>query len=196
MREEAMESVAALVGLRALERAMAEASPGTEVCAGVDIPHYPRLSTRANALAVRMALPEGDQALFWELLKTAGLRAPAWNVGRLQKDPGVLRLWGIVLGLMKHPAALLALEPLVGMDAKTREHFAGLLRWCAERGIPVSYTSARLKDVMDLGLPQKLRLAAPAGWVETDTAAMEAVLAAAEDKSWNRLQAEWEGEDP
>ena len=195
MSEDDLKSVTALVGLDALERAAAEAPPGTEVCSGADIPFYPRLSVRSNARAIRMALPEEAQAQFWELLKIAGLRAPGWNVARLKGRPGALRLWGLAVGLMKRAPALLALEPMSGMDAGERACFASLLRWCAERGIPFAYTAARLKDVMELGLPQKLRLAAPAGWVDTDTAAMEALMAEAEDKSWNRLQAGWEGKD-
>ena len=196
MSEEVLKSITALVGLGALERAGAEAPPETEVCSGADIPFYPRLSVRANARAIRMVLPEEEQAQFWELLKVAGLRAPGWNVARLKDRPGALRLWGLTLGLMKGAPALLALEPMSGMDAGERACFASLVRWCAERGIPLTYTAARLKDVMELELPQKLKLAAPAGWVETDTHQMEAALAAAADKSWNRLQAEWEGEDP
>jgi ABC-type multidrug transport system ATPase subunit len=192
MSEAILETVTALVGLRALERAMAEAAPGTEFCPGTDIPHYPRLSIRSNAHALRMVLQTEEQALFWELLKLAGLRQSGWNIRRFRGDPGALRLWGIVLGLMEHPPTLLALEPLVGMDAKARGHFADLLRWCAEKGIPVSYTAARLKDVMELGLPQKLCLAAPEGWLDADTDQMEAALAAEEEKSWNKLQLRWE----
>ena len=192
--ESPADAVTALVGLRALERAVAEAEAGTEICSGVDVPYYPRLSVRSNARAIRMVLPEEEQALFWELLKVAGLRASGWNVSHLKEQTGPLRLWGLVLGLMKHPAALLALEPMEGMDAHDRASFADLLRWCGEKGVPFTYTAVRLKDVMELELPHKLRLAAPEGWLETDTARMEAAMESAEDKSWNKLQQEWEGE--
>lgn len=195
MSEQA-KNVVALVGVHALERALGEAPEETELCSGANIPFYPRLSVRANALAVRMILPETEQARFWELLKVAGLRQSGWNVGKLKGNPGGQQLWGLVLGLMKRAPAILALEPMSGMDAGERAKFADLLRWCGDKGIPFSYTAARLKDVMDLGLTQKLRLAAPEGWLETDTHQMEAALAAAADKSWNKLQAEWEGENP
>ncbi len=194
MSEAIWETVTALVGLNALERAMAEAAPGTELCSGADIPFYPRLTVRSNARAVRMVLPEEDRERFWELLKVAGLRASGWNVDHLAGRPGPLRLWGLVLGLMKHPSALLALEPMAGMDAHDRAHFVGLLRWCGEKGVPFTYTAARLKDVMELEFPQKLRLAAPEGWLETDTARMEEALERSEDKSWNKIQQGWEGE--
>ncbi len=51
--ESPADAVTALVGLRALERAVAEAEAGTEICSGVDVPYYPRLSVRSNARAVR-----------------------------------------------------------------------------------------------------------------------------------------------
>jgi ABC-type multidrug transport system ATPase subunit len=194
MSEDRLNTVTALVGLKALERAMAEAAPETEFCSGVDIPFYPRLSVRSNARAVRMALPEEDRELFWELLKVSGLRASGWNVSHLQEQPGPLRLWGLVLGLVKHAPAMLALEPMSGMDAHDRAHFAELLRWCGEKGVPFIYTAAQLKDVMELDFPHKLRLAAPEGWLETDTARMEEALERSEDKSWNKIQQGWEGE--
>ena len=194
MSEDRLNAVTALVGLKALERAVAEAAPGTELCSGADIPYYPRLSTRSNARALRMVMSEEDRALFWELLKVTGLRASGWNVGRLKGQPGPLRLWGLVLGLMRHPTALLALEPMAGMDAHDRARFADLLRWCGEKDVPFTYTASRLKDVMELGFPHKLRLAAPESWLETDTAHMEAAMESAEDKSWNKLQQGWEGE--
>ena len=194
MSENRLNAVTALVGLKAMERAVKEAAPGTEICGGTDIPFYPRLSTRSNARALRMVLPEEERALFWELLKIAGLRASGWNVGKLKEDPGGQRLWGLVLGLMKHAPVLLALEPMAGMAEADRRHFTDLLRWCREKGVPFTYTAARLKDVMELGFPHKLRLAAPEGWLETDTAHMEAVLESAAEKSWNALQLGWEGE--
>ena len=49
MSEVSLDTVTALVGLKALERAAAEAAPGTALCTGVDIPFYPRLSIRSNA---------------------------------------------------------------------------------------------------------------------------------------------------
>ena len=186
------ESVVALLGEDALKRALAEAAPGTALCTGVDIPFYPRLSIRSNAHALRMLLQTEEQALFWELLKLSGLRQSGWNVRRFKGDTGAQRLWGIVLGLMEHPPALLALEPMSGMNEREREGFAGLLRRCGEEGIPCTYTAARLKDVMDLGLPQRLRLALPGGWREMDTAQAEEALAGEEEKSWNKLQLRWE----
>ena len=190
------ESVVALLGEDALKRALAEAAQGTALCTGGDIPFYPRLSIRSNAHALRMLLQTEEQALFWELLKLSGLRQSGWNVRRFKGDTGAQRLWGIVLGLMEHPPALLALEPMSGMNEREREGFAALLRRCGEEGIPFTYTAARLKDVMDLGLPQRLRLALPGGWRETDTAQAEAALAGEEEKSWNKLQLRWEeGED-
>ena len=196
MSEVSLDTVTALVGLKALERAAAEAAPGTALCTGADIPFYPRLSIRSNAHALRMLLQTEEQALFWELLKLSGLRQSGWNVRRFKGDTGAQRLWGIVLGLMEHPPALLALEPMSGMNEREREGFAALLRRCGEEGIPFTYTAARLKDVMDLGLPQRLRLALPGGWREMDTAQAEAALAGEEEKSWNKLQLRWEeGED-
>lgn len=186
------ESVVALLGEDALKRALAEAAPGTALCTGVDIPFYPRLSIRSNAHALRMLLQTEEQALFWELLKLSGLRQSGWNVRRFKGDTGAQRLWGIVLGLMEHPPALLALEPMSGMNEREREGFVALLRRCGEEGIPFTYTAARLKDVMDLGLPQRLHLALPGGWREMDTAQAEAALAGEEEKSWNKLQLRWE----
>ena len=193
MSEQA-KNVVALVGVHALERALGEAPEETELCSGANIPFYPRLSVRANALAVRMILPETEQARFWELLKVAGLRQSGWNVGKLKGNPGGQRLWGLVLGLMKRAPAILALEPMSGMDAGERTKFADLLRWCEDKGIPFSYTAARLKDVMELDYPHKLRLAAPEGWLETDTCRMEEAVERTADKSWNALQLGWEGE--
>lgn len=196
MSEAILETVTALVGTKAIEAAMADMTPGTALCTGVDIPFYPRLSIRSNAHALRMLLQTEEQALFWELLKLSGLRQSGWNVRRFKGDTGAQRLWGIVLGLMEHPPALLALEPMSGMNEREREGFVALLRRCGEEGIPFTYTAARLKDVMDLGLPQRLRLALPGGWREMDTAQAEAALAGEEEKSWNKLQLRWEeGED-
>lgn len=187
-------NVVALVGLHALDRALGETSAETELCTGTDIPFYPRLNIRSNAQAVRMLLPEEKQKLFWELLKVSGLRRSGWNVAPLKGNTGAQRLWGLVLGLTKQPPALLALEPMTGMSEHERKGFAALLRWCGEQGVPVTYTAARLKDVMELDLPQKLRLAAPEGWLESDTYQMEEALERAADKSWNALQQGWEGE--
>ena len=106
------ESVVALLGEDALKRALAEATPGTALCTGVDIPFYPRLSIRSNARALCMLLQTEEQAHFWELLKLSGLRQSGWNVRRFKGDTGAQRLWGIVLGLMERPPALLALEPM------------------------------------------------------------------------------------
>ena len=188
------ESVVALLGEDALKRALAEAAPGTALCTGVDIPFYPRLSIRSNAHALRMLLQTEEQAHFWELLKLSGLRQSGWNVRRFKGDTGAQRLWGIVLGLMERPPALLALEPMAGMSERERKGFAALLRWCGEQGFAFTYTAARLKDVMELDYPHKLRLAAPEGWQETDTARMEEALERSEDKSWNKIQQGWEGE--
>lgn len=187
-------NVVALVGVHALDRALGEAQEETELCFGADIPFYPRLTVRANALAVRMILPETEQARFWELLKVAGLRSSGWNVGKFKGNTGGQRLWGLVLGLMKHPPALLALEPMAGMSEHEREGFAALLRWCGEQEVSFAYTATRLKEVMGLGVPQRLRLAAPEGWIETDTRQMEEALTGETEKSWNKLQQRWEGE--
>ena len=193
MSEQA-KNVVALVGVHALERALGEAPKETELCSGANIPFYPRLSVRANALAVRMILPETEQARFWELLKVAGLRQSGWNVGKLKGNPGGQQLWGLVLGLTKRPPALLALEPMAGMSERERKGFAALLRWCGEQGFAFTYTAARLKDVMELDYPHKLRLAAPEGWLEMDTCRMEEAVERTADKSWNALQLGWEGE--
>ena len=190
-----LNTVTALVGLHAIERAMAEAGPQAELCSVDDIPYYPRLSIRNNACAFRMALPQTEQELFWELLKVTGLRAPAWNVTSFKGRPGSQRLWGLVLGLMKHAPTILALEPMSGMDAKDRACFTELIHWCGEKGIPFTYTAVQLKDVMELGAAQKLRLAAPEGWLDTNTLRMEEAMEQAEDKSWNKLQSRWEGSD-
>ena len=190
-----LNTVTALVGLHSMERAIAEAGPQTEMCSGIDIPYYPRLSIRNNARTIRMVLSQSEQELFWELLKVTGLRASAWNVTHFKGRPGQQRLWDLVLGLMKHAPSILALEPMSGMDAKDRAHFAELIRWCGEKGISFTYTAARLKDVMELGMPQKLRMAAPEGWLDTNTRRMEEALGQAEDKSWNKLQSRWEGND-
>lgn len=49
---------------------------------------------------------------------------------------------------------------------------------------------------MELGVPLRLRLALPGGWEDTDSARMEEALAGEEEKSWNKLQLQWEeGED-
>ena len=193
--EGSLNTVTALVGLHAIERAMAEAGPQTELCSGIDIPYYPRLSIRNNARAIRMVLSQTEQELFWELLKVTGIRASGWNVTHFKGRPGQQRLWGLALGLMKYAPSILALEPMSGMDAKDRVHFTELIRWCGERGISFVYTAARLKDVMELGVPQKLRMAAPEGWMDTNTLLMEETIETAEDKSWNKLQSRWEGSD-
>ncbi len=193
--EGSLNTVTALVGLHAIERAMAEAGPQTELCGGDDILYYPRLSIRNNARAIRMVLPQTGQEQFWELLKVTGLRASAWNVTSFKGRPGSQRLWGLVVGLMKHTPTMLAIEPMSGMDARDRAHFSELIRCCGEKGISFTYTAVQLKDVMELGVPQRLRLAAPEGWLDTNTLRMEEAMEQSEDKSWNKLQSGWEGSD-
>ena len=196
MSETIRETVTALVGTKAIEAALAEVTPGTAVVSGEDIPFYPRLTVRRNAYSLRKLLVSGEQEYFWELLKVCGLRRSGWNVRKLKGDPGAQRLWELATGLMDKPERFLAIEPMVGMAEADRLSFAALLRWCGEKGVSLSFTAVRLKEVMELGVPLRLRLALPGGWRDTDTARMEEALAGEEEKSWNKLQLRWEeGED-
>lgn len=189
-------NVVALVGTKAIEGALADLTPGTAVVSGDDIPFYPRLTVRRNAYSLRKLLTPAQQESFWELLKACGLRRSGWNVRKLKGDPGAQRLWALVTGLMDEPDGLLAIEPMVGMAEADRQGFASLLRWCGEKDVSLSFTAVRLKEVMDLGVPLRIRLALPGGWQDTDTFQMEEALAGEEDKSWNKLQLRWEeGED-
>ena len=196
MSEGILKTVTALVGTKAIEAALAELPPGTAVVTGEDIPFYPRLTVRSNAYALRKLLPPEGQEYFWEILKVCGLRRSGWNVCKLKGDPGAQRLWELATGLMDKPEAFLAIEPMVGMAEAERLSFAALLRWCGEKGVSLSFTAVRLKEVMELGVPLRLRLALPGGWRDTDTAQLEEALAGEEEKSWNKLQLQWEeGED-
>ena len=189
-------NVVALVGMRAIEAALAELTPGTAVVTGEDIPFYPRLTVRRNAYSLRKLLTPAQQEYFWELLKVCSLRRRGWNVRKLKGDPGAQRLWELATGLMDEPEKLLAIEPMVGMAEADRQSFASLLRWCGEKGVSLSFTAVRLNEGMLLGVPLRLRLALPGGWEDTDTARMEEALAGEEEKSWNKLQLRWEeGED-
>ena len=189
-------NVVALVGTKAIEAALAELTPGTAVVSGEDIPYYPRLTVRRNAYSLRKLLAPEQQEYFWELLKVCSLRRSGWNVRKLKGDPGAQRLWELATGLMDRPERLLAVEPMVGMAEADRLSFAALLRWCGEKGVSLSFTAVRLKEVMELGVPLRLRLALPGGWEDTDTAQLEEALAWEEEKSWNKLQLRWEeGED-
>ncbi len=193
MRDSIMDTVSAYIGDRAAELRREEALPGTEICEEKGIPYYPRLGLRANALALRIVLPEEEGKLLWELMKAAGLRKPGWRVRSL-REPGARRLWGLVIGLMRRSPALPAIEPMSGMTPEDRGHFADLLRWCGERGLSVSYTASKLKDVMELDVPQRLCFYYPEGWRETDTArlkAQQAITGGSED--WNELQRRMEG---
>ena len=196
MSEAILETVTALVGTKAIAAAMADLTPGTAVVTGDDIPFYPRLTVRRNAYSLRKLLTPAQQEYFWELLKVCGLRRSGWNVRKLKGDPGAQQLWALATGLMDRPEKLLAIEPMVGMAEADRQSFAALLRWCGEKGVSLSFTSVRLKEVMELGTSLRIRLALPGGWRETDTFQIEEALAGEEEKSWNKLQLRWEeGED-
>jgi len=189
-------NVVALVGTRAIEAALAELTPGTAVCSGEDSSFYPRLTVRTNAYALYKLLSPPQQEYFREMLKVCGLRRSGWNVRKLKGDPGAQQLWALATGLMDRPEGLLAIEPMVGMAEADRQSFASLLRWCGEKGVSLSFTSVRLKEVMELGVPLRVRLALPGGWRDTDTFQIEEALAGEEEKSWNKLQLRWEeGED-
>ena len=189
-------NVVALVGMRAIEAALAELTPGTAVVTGEDIPFYPRLTVRRNAYSLRKLLTPAQQEYFWELLKVCSLRRRGWNVRKLKGDPGAQRRWELATGLMDEPEKLLAIEPMVGMAEADRQSFASLLSWCGEKGVSLSFTAVRLKEVMELGTSLRIRLALPGGWRETDTFQIEEALAGEEEKSWNKLQLRWEeGED-
>ena len=193
---EPAQNVVALVGTKAIEAALAELTPGTAVVSGEDTPFYPRLTVRTNAYSLRKLLAPEQQEYFWEILKVCSLRRSGWNVRKLKGDPGAQRLWELATGLMDRPESLLAIEPMAGMAEADRQSFAALLRWCGEQGVALSFTAVRLKEVMELGLPLRIRLALPGGWRETDTFRLEEALAGEEEKSWNKLQLRWEeGED-
>lgn len=188
-------TVLALVGERAEERALAEAAPETELCRDTDIPFFPALGIRQNAVNLRMVMEPEQQALFWELLKVSGLRRAGWNLPFRKDQPGKLRMWGMVLALTLQTGPVLALEPMAGMTPEDRADFSTLLQYCQEHALRLTYTAYRLKDVMELTYPHPLRLALPEGWRDTDMAEMERERAALGEKAgWDLLQMEWEGE--
>ncbi len=188
--------VLALVGERAEERALAEAAPGTEICRDTDIPYFPALGMRQNAVNLRMVMEPEQQALFWELLKVSGLRRAGWNLPFRKDQPGKLRMWGLVLALTLRSGPVLAIEPMAGMTPEDRTDFSALLQYCQEHVLRLTYTVYRLKDVMELTYPHPLRLALPEGWRDTDMAEMERDRAALGEKAgWDKLQLEWEGEE-
>ena len=188
-------TVLALVGERAAELALAQAEPGTELCRETGVPYFPKLGARQNAVNLRMVMKPEQAELFWELLKVGGVRKAGWNLPFRQDQPGILRLYGLVLALSFRDRPVLAIEPMAGMTPEDREGFSGLLLYCLEHGLKLTYTADRLKDVMELNVPQPLRLATPEGWRDTDTAEMERERAAIGEKAgWDLLQLEWEGE--
>lgn len=189
-------NVLALVGERAEERALAEAAPETEICRDTDIPFFPALGIRQNAVNLRMVMEPEQQALFWELLKVSGLRRAGWNLPFRKDQPGKLRLWGMVLALTLRAGPVLALEPMAGMTPEDREDFSALLRYCQEQQFDFTYTAYRLKDVMELTYPHPLRLALPEGWRDTSFDEMRAELDRIGEKpSWDKLQLSWEGDE-
>ena len=188
-------AVLALVGEGAEERALSEAAPETEICRDTDIPLFPALGMRQNAVNLRMVMEPEQQALFWELLKVSGLRRAGWNLPFRKDQPGKLRLWGMVLALTLRSGPVLAIEPMAGMSPEDRADFSALLQYCQEHTLRLAYTAYRLKDVMELEYPHPLRLALPEGWRDTDMAEMERERAALGEKAgWDLLQMEWEGE--
>ena len=189
-------TVLALLGERAEERALAEAAPGTEICRDTGIPYFPALGMRQNAVNLRMVMKPEQGALFWELLKVSGLRRAGWNLPFRKDQPGKLRMWGMVLALTLQTGPVLAIEPMAGMTPEDREDFSDLLRYCREHGLELTYTAYRLKDVMELTYPHPLRLALPDGWRDTDFSEMQAEREALDEKAgWDKLQLEWEGEN-
>ena len=189
-------NVAALIGERAEERALAEAAPETEICGDAGIPFFPALGMRQNAVNLRMVMEPEQQALFWELLKVSGLRRAGWNLPFRKDQPGKLRMWGMVLALTLQAGPVLAIEPMAGMTPEDRTDFANLLRYCQEHGLCLLYTAYRLKDVMELEYPHPLRLALPEGWRDTGFEEMERERAALGEKAgWDKLQLTWEGEE-
>ena len=189
-------TVSALVGERAEERALAEAAPETEICRDTDIPFFPALGMRQNAVNLRMVMEPEQQALFWELLKVSGLRRAGWNLPFRKDQPGKLRMWGMVLALTLRAGPVLAIEPMAGMSPEDRADFSALLQYCQEHTFRLAYTAYRLKDVMELEYPHPLRLALPDGWRETGFDEMQAEREAFEETAgWDKLQLSWEGEE-
>ena len=189
-------TILALVGEGAEERALSEAAPETEICRDTDIPIFPALGMRQNAVNLRMVMEPEQQALFWELLKVGGLRRAGWNLPFRKDQPGKLRMWGMILALTLQTGSVLAIEPMAGMTPEDRVDFANLLRYCQEKGLPLAYTAYRLKDVMELEYPHALRLALPDGWRNTGFEEMERERAVLGEKAgWDKLQLTWEGEE-
>ena len=194
MEQAGADTVIALVGVMASELAAEQAQPGTEVCRETEIPFFPHLGMRQNAVNMRMVMKPEQQALFWELLKVGGLRRAGWNLPFRKDQPGKLRMWGMILALTLQTGPVLAIEPMAGMTPEDRADFSDLLRYCHEHCLHLTYTAYRLKDVMELEYPHALRLALPDGWRDTDTAEMDRERAALGEKAgWDLLQEAWEG---
>ena len=68
-------TVLALVGERAEERALAEAAPETEICRDTDIPFFPALGMRQNAVNLRMVM-EPEQISFFPSPLAAPVHSP------------------------------------------------------------------------------------------------------------------------
>lgn len=189
-------TLTALIGKEAAKLALAQAKPGTEICLDTGIPYFPALGIRQNAVNLRMVMEPEQQALFWELLKVGGLRRAGWNLPFRKDQPGKLRMWGMILALTLQAGPVLAIEPMAGMTPEDRVDFANLLRSCQEKGLDLSYTAYRLKDVMELTCPHPLRLALPDGWRDADMEEMKRERAALGEKAgWDKLQLTWEGEE-
>jgi len=185
--------VAALIGERAAELALAEAKPGMEVCRETGIPYYPLLSIKQNTVLLRILLDDEKRTWLRELLEASGLKKNGWTKPFRKDQPGQKRLWGILTSLLTRPERLLALDPMVGMTAQDREAFARLIVLGTERGTEVRFTAARLQDVMRLAIPCRVCFAAGNTWRETDSATLEGKLeAAALDTTWDDLQRRWE----
>ena len=187
-------TITALVGEAAREKALSTMRLEMDVCSGQDIPFFPQLGIRQNAVNIKMVLSRDDANWFWELLRITGLRRPGWTLPFRKDKPGTIRLWELVLGLIHRPPSILVINPLEGMDSNDREHFSNLLQFCREKGISVFYTESKLKEAMALGISQRVLFAQVDSWHEINTEQIERdALIAQKCPNWNKIQQGLEG---
>ena len=104
------------------------------------------MSIKNNAAYIKLAAGKEGSALFDELLKVAKFERNAYTHAFRKDMDSEKQLWGVMLTMLSMPQAALLIDPLTGMNAKTREAFVKVLDICRNRGISVIYT-AQKQDV-------------------------------------------------
>lgn len=121
-----------------------------------NIPFFPDISIKNNAAYIKLAVGKEGSAFFDELLKAVKFERNAYKHAFRKDMDSEKQLWGVMLTMLSMPQTALLVDPLAGMNAKTREAFVKVLDICRNRGISVIYTAQSLKDVMRLEMRQNV----------------------------------------